>query len=103
MVRFINFIFIYFFFTFCPLREEIPITLSDTFFITIPIDSSNVDDCEEIAQCVSGETYSLVTNPDGCQVFEKKGKLKTFFFYLIFFLNRYLRKTKPISPVSALI
>ena len=51
-------------------RQEISVTLSDSFLITIPIDKKKEDDdCEEeIPQCVSGDTFSGATNPSGCEV-----------------------------------
>lgn len=50
-------------------RQEISVTLSDTFLISIPIENKKEDDCEEeIAQCVSGDTFSGTTNPTGCEV-----------------------------------
>ena len=63
------------FFSYSPFyffREEIPITLSDSFTITIPIDNneqSTESDCgEDVAICFSGQSLSLLTDPNGCEV-----------------------------------
>ena len=52
-------------------REEIPITLSDSFTITIPIDHSeqSTDECgKNKAVCFSGQSLSSLIDPDGCKV-----------------------------------
>ena len=55
------------------IREEIPITLSDSFLIFIPVDNSNDEDdndCEgDVAQCVSGSTVTQAVDTNGCEVF----------------------------------
>ena len=59
---------VYFFF-----REEIPIALSDSFTITIPIDNSEQtteNECgEDVAICFSGQSLSSLIDPDGCEVY----------------------------------
>ena len=53
-------------------REEIPITLSDRFAITIPVDKSKQSTeskCgEDEAVCFSGPSLSLLIDPAGCEV-----------------------------------
>jgi len=60
--------------------EEIPVTLSEKFLISIPISSvptrTETNNCgeevvvEDTAQCVSGQTLTGITDPDGCEVQE---------------------------------
>ena len=49
-------------------REEISITTSQSFLITLPL-SSKTDNCvEESVECVSGDTLSTVGSQVGCEV-----------------------------------
>ena len=100
-------------------REVIPITLSDTFLIAIPVDSSNVvDGCgQNVAQCVSGDILTDIFDNNGCEVGEGGGKRDLssfislcvhFFFHLVFYYYqffyflfcRYLRKREPRLSVN---
>ena len=48
---------------------EIPLTVSNGFLISFPIDHSSDDSCgEETTSCVSGSTLSSVADPNGCEV-----------------------------------
>ena len=48
-------------------RSEIPIALSDSFFITLPLNSEANDECD-VSQCVSGDSLTVLRDLDGCKV-----------------------------------
>ena len=84
-------------------REEVLVTTSDSFLITIPREQIE-DDCEEeIIDCVSGSTLSSVVSNDGCEVnyclcYSGGGRKAELIFK---FFSSYIAKTKLLSPVPA--
>ena len=63
---------LYIFFVFVFFREEIPITLSNTFLISIPVvrnAKKKESECgEDIGVCYSGQSLSKIKAPEGCEV-----------------------------------
>ena len=51
-------------------RNEIPIALSDSFFIALPLNSETRDNCD-VSQCVSGDSLAVLRDLDGCEVVKK--------------------------------
>ena len=86
-------------------RQELSITLTDTFLITIPIDSDDKkDECEEdIAQCVSGDTFGDATSTSGCEVNYRKPIFFSCLILLTLLFRSSLIKTRLILFVNVLI